>query len=37
MLNFWKDRNYWASTWNDEKSALKIKRVKFTLLDNVKF
>ncbi|KAL4131837.1 hypothetical protein QTP88_009086 [Uroleucon formosanum] len=37
MLNFWKDRNHWAATWNDERSSLKVKRVKFTLLDNVKF
>lgn len=35
MLNFWKDRYNWISTWNDEKSSLKVKRIKFTEQDNI--
>ncbi|XP_022166764.1 uncharacterized protein LOC111031217 [Myzus persicae] len=34
MLNFWKDKNHWSSTWNENKSALRVKRVKFTSLDS---
>lgn len=29
MLNFWKDKNSWAPTWNDEISTLRIKSLKF--------
>jgi len=35
MLNFWKDRNQWISTWDDEKSTLKVKSIKFTEEDNI--
>eukprot|EP00102_Acyrthosiphon_pisum_P012999 XP_008182377.1 PREDICTED: uncharacterized protein LOC100165182 [Acyrthosiphon pisum] len=34
MLNFWKDKNYWSSTWNENKSALRVKKVKFTSSDS---
>lgn len=29
MLNFWKSMDHWASTWNEKKSILQLKSVKF--------
>lgn len=34
MLNFWKDKNHWEPTWNEEKSTLRVKRISFTALDS---
>lgn len=34
MLNFWKDKSHWSSTWNEEKSTLRIKSIKFTIKDD---
>lgn len=33
MLNFWEDIVHWAPTWNEEKTKLRIKSVKFTSFD----
>lgn len=35
MLNFWMDKAVWLPTWNDEKSTLRVKSLKFTTLANV--
>ncbi|XP_025423118.1 uncharacterized protein LOC112692604 isoform X2 [Sipha flava] len=35
MLNFWKDKNYWSTTWDNELSILRIKKIKFTSSDSI--
>lgn len=35
MLTFWKHRNEWEHTWNEEKSVLRIRSVKFSTKQNI--